>query len=136
MLFVEHHPPTHSGLEHTLWPGRPQACLLLIVFLHCLLLMKTLLQTPFRSPSALFFPASPGRSKKVLGQKRPILRALREKPKNCCENWTTVYSGHKIIGEVSQIRVCIIFFWLGASTHHYMSSRFLQYCKDPIGLLK
>ena len=107
--------------EHTLWLGRPQACLPLIVFWHYLLPMTTLLRTLFRSPSAPCFPASPERSKKVSGQKRPTLRAPRERPKNCCENWTTVYSGHK---QVSCIRsVCRTSRSMGfpptALSHHF-----------------
>jgi hypothetical protein len=63
----------------------------------------TIFWTLFPSLSAPFFPASPGRSRKVLGQKSLISRAPRERPKNFCENWTTVYSGHKVIVGVHTI---------------------------------
>jgi hypothetical protein len=38
-----------------------------------------------------------------LGQKSLILRAPHERPKNFCGNWTTVYSGHKVIVGVHTI---------------------------------
>ena len=90
--------------EHTSWLGRPQVSLPLILFWRCLLLITAILWTLFPSLSSPFFPASPGRSRKVLGQKSPISRAPRERPKNFCENWMTVYSGHKVIVGVHTTR--------------------------------
>src|SRR6266403_4754680 len=65
--------------------------------------MTTIFWTLFQSLSAPFFPALPGRYRKVLGQKSPILRAPHERPKNFCENWTTVYLGRKVIVDVHTI---------------------------------
>lgn len=143
--------------EHTSWLGRPQAFSPLILFLHCLPPIMTLLWTPFRGPSAPFFQVSPGRSRKVLGQKSPILHALRERPKNFCEIWTTVYSGHETIADASVItvaeRLCegklakygvLVnhLSWHGVSTQplYVIEDTFIQFFQDvagvPIGFLR